>query len=177
MELFWANGYEATGVSELLDHMGIQRQSFYNTFQSKERVFVEAVELYCSNMFSKVKQCLDGPGNPLENIESVFKLWEGLAKGHPGCGCLVGNSVAEFGASEKKISDVLKTNLQRLEEALCGAFKEAVDKGYLPAERNPRALARTMVTLGQGMALLSKTGMSEQAQRDVMETTQRALLT
>ena len=176
MELFWANGYEATGITELLECMGIQRQSFYNSFESKQQVFAEALDLYGSTMLMKVRELLAGSGNPIKKIERVFKFWEGMMKDHAGCGCLVANSVAEFGTSEKMISEVLRSNLGRLEETLYGAFKEAVDGGSLPAERDPRALARTMVAFAQGMALLSKTGMSQQAQRDVMKTTQRALL-
>ena len=50
MNLFWSRGYEALGVSELLDGMGIQRQSFYNAFGSKEGLFLEAFNLYCGGM-------------------------------------------------------------------------------------------------------------------------------
>ena len=32
MELFWSKGYNAVGLNELLQRMGIQRQSLYNTF-------------------------------------------------------------------------------------------------------------------------------------------------
>ena len=39
MDLFWKKGYEKTGMIGLLEHMGIQRQSFYNTFGGKESNF------------------------------------------------------------------------------------------------------------------------------------------
>ena len=32
MDLFWSQGYEATGVTQLCDRMGLGRQSLYNTF-------------------------------------------------------------------------------------------------------------------------------------------------
>ena len=53
----------------------------------------------------------------------------------------------------------------------------AVDEGYLPDGRDPRALARTLVTCGQGLALMSKTGMSNKALKDVTKTMERSLLT
>jgi len=46
MELFWEQGYEATGVAELCDRMGVGRQSLYNTFGDKESLFVEALSRY-----------------------------------------------------------------------------------------------------------------------------------
>ena len=32
MQLFWAEGYEATGMTRILEHVGIGRQSLYDTF-------------------------------------------------------------------------------------------------------------------------------------------------
>ena len=43
MDLFWQKGYNATGLTELLEHMQIQRQSLYNTFGSKHDLFLQAI--------------------------------------------------------------------------------------------------------------------------------------
>jgi hypothetical protein len=39
MELFWAQGYEATSAQDLVDRTGLNRSSLYNTFGCKERDF------------------------------------------------------------------------------------------------------------------------------------------
>ncbi len=41
-ELFWARGYEATSVQELVDTLGVNRASLYATFGDKAQLF-EAV--------------------------------------------------------------------------------------------------------------------------------------
>ena len=43
MDLFWAQGFEGTGMTQLLEHVGIGRQSFYNTFGDKRALFIKAV--------------------------------------------------------------------------------------------------------------------------------------
>ncbi|MEM7396372.1 MAG: TetR/AcrR family transcriptional regulator [Verrucomicrobiota bacterium] len=177
MELFWSNGYEATGMTDLLDHMGIQRQSFYNTFESKKRVYLEAVEVYARQMLHSIREILTAPGDPLENFQRVFAFWEGLSKEHVCCGCLLGNAIAEFGINDEAVSAMLKTHLEGMEDVFHDGFKRAVDEGRLPGDRNPRALARMLVTVGQGLALLSKTGMEPEKLREVMKTTQQVLLT
>ena len=46
MEVFWAQGYEATSVQDLLEAMGINRGSMYDTFGDKHTLFVAAIEHY-----------------------------------------------------------------------------------------------------------------------------------
>jgi AcrR family transcriptional regulator len=51
--LFWANGYEATSISDLTERMGIGTKSLYAAFGSKEQLFSEALQLYLA-IFEKV---------------------------------------------------------------------------------------------------------------------------
>ena len=50
MLLFWANGYQATAISDLVKCMGIQSASIYSAFGSKEKLFDEVVQLYCQSV-------------------------------------------------------------------------------------------------------------------------------
>ena len=84
MELFWKNGFQNTGMSELLDHMGIQRQSFYNTFGSKEKIFLEAVTLYTQNITKEIAAVLNQPGNPIENVRQVLNILQDEVAGADG---------------------------------------------------------------------------------------------
>jgi len=46
MHVFWARGYEATSLPELLDAMQIGRQSMYDTFGDKRALFIAALDRY-----------------------------------------------------------------------------------------------------------------------------------
>ncbi len=46
MEAFWARGYEATSLNDLLDCMQIQRASLYNAFGDKRTLFLETLRRY-----------------------------------------------------------------------------------------------------------------------------------
>lgn len=45
-ELFWTQGYEATSISDLEERLGVGRQSLYDTFGDKRRLFLRAIERY-----------------------------------------------------------------------------------------------------------------------------------
>ncbi|MFA9412981.1 MAG: TetR/AcrR family transcriptional regulator, partial [Deltaproteobacteria bacterium] len=46
MEFFWAQGYEAASMRELLDTMDIGRQSLYDTFGDKHSLFLASLQHY-----------------------------------------------------------------------------------------------------------------------------------
>ena len=43
-ELFWKNGYSATGISEILKQTGLPKGSFYFYFKSKDELAVPKME-------------------------------------------------------------------------------------------------------------------------------------
>jgi len=58
MQLFWSRGYEATSLPELLERMGIARSSFYQSFGSKQDLFLEAVERYRDHLVAGLRASL-----------------------------------------------------------------------------------------------------------------------
>jgi TetR/AcrR family transcriptional regulator, transcriptional repressor for nem operon len=173
MELFWQNGYEMTSMSNLLAHMGIQRQSFYNTFGSKEKIFVEAITLYSDTMFKEFAPLLNQPGSPIENVKQMLKLWEGTIIEHGGC--LLCNSIAEFSPNNRKIANLLKYKIKRVEAAFYQTFDRAKTEGYLLETSDTRALAHTFIVVAQGMALMSKLGMGKDLLPAMLKSAQALL--
>ena len=46
MQAFWAHGYDATSIQDLVDCMGINRGSMYATFGDKRSLFIQALNRY-----------------------------------------------------------------------------------------------------------------------------------
>ncbi len=59
MQLFWLRGYGRLGVAELLKHMGISRQSLYDTFGNKRGLFLRAIEHYRATQLSRALGLLE----------------------------------------------------------------------------------------------------------------------
>lgn len=177
MELFWANGYEGTGLTELTRRMGIGRQSLYDTFGDKHRLFREALAHYFETRVGPVISTLRSGNPPLENLRDCFALWEKLGEegartGHP-CGCMVGNSLAELAGHDEQIAGILRRYLLALEDAMSENFRRGQESGEFADDVDARDLARTVITGIQGLALLSRVARDPGVLQSVKRVTMR----
>src|SRR3982751_3383022 len=116
MMLFWKKGYEATGLADLEQATGLGRQSLYGAFGDKRTLFLRIVDRYFQRVLEPyVVHVLDAPGSGRENLERIFQQWQSTAEDPNFQGCLVGNSVPEFGAKDSEMSGVLGRKLELME--------------------------------------------------------------
>lgn len=172
MELFWANGFEATSLTQLTEHLGIGRQSLYNEFGDKRGLFVAALRAYSDNMIGMKSEILGAPGSPLGNVRALCHHWLQMVE-EGGCnGCMISNTTAEFGADDTEIHGIVTSCMRHTEDLFCGAFQRAKDLGELAPEAEPRDLARLFMSAGQGVSILSRLSGSN----EIVGSTIRALL-
>ncbi|MCZ6698584.1 MAG: TetR/AcrR family transcriptional regulator [Planctomycetota bacterium] len=92
MELFWTRGFEATGMRDLLQHMGIGRQSLYDTFGDKHSLFVEVVKNYNRRVTQGIVDQLSAAGSPLESVRRTLTVFGEMVTRRERRGCLVTNT-------------------------------------------------------------------------------------
>jgi TetR/AcrR family transcriptional regulator, transcriptional repressor for nem operon len=69
MPRFWARGYEATSIDDLLEATGMHRGSFYRTFGDEHSAFVAALARYESMVGDEhVLPSLTGRGSPCRRL-------------------------------------------------------------------------------------------------------------
>jgi len=170
-ELFWRKGYEAASMRELLDAMGIGRGSFYDTFGDKHALFLAALDRFQEVRTSWLEEVLRGEG--LDGIEEVFRgSLDGLFQFQPRRGCLLANSAVELAPHDPEVAARISGYIDRTEEAFHGALGRARDRGEIPSEGDPRALARFLVNTLHGLRVLARAG----ADRETLEDTVRVAL-
>src|SRR5258707_10646914 len=97
MEAFWTRGYEGASVQDLVKHMGINRQSIYDTFGDKHALFLQALDHYREIESRRVFELLERPGPVKKNFRQLFERVVEKAISEEGKrGCFVGNSMAEL---------------------------------------------------------------------------------
>lgn len=166
MDLFWRKGYEATSMQDLVDHLGIGRGSIYATFGSKHELYLRALDRYEEASGARTLELLSGPGPALPAVRAYLEafLAEALTDRK---GCLVTNTAVEC-PHDQSMARRVESNWNGLETAIAGTLTRARAQGELAADRDPRALARFLVTFVQGLKVLAKVP-DERRMRDAVD--------
>jgi TetR/AcrR family transcriptional repressor of nem operon len=167
LDIFWQRGYQSVGLTELLEGMGIARQSLYDTFGNKRQLFIRAIEHYRDTRLAGALAMLEREGSPTKNVKDVVKFFEQLALDKRARGCLVANSLVELGPHDREIRELLARTLGLLENGIAKALRKAKRLRELPAGRSPRALARALTNSLVGMAVTGKLALGKATVADI----------
>ncbi len=177
MEVFWARGYEATSLSELMAVMGIGKKSLYDTYGNKRSLFLKCLEHYANSSLSCMVKRLNGASadEVIPVIRGILDDWRSMHGCKDSKGCLLGNNIADFDCSDSEVADILRGHLLTLENAFRKALKRAKDTG-IELSDTPQRLAQTLVCLGQGVALVGRIMECSEVTDNALEVASRRLL-
>ena len=171
MQFFWLHGYHAVGLTELLAHMGIARQSLYDTFGNKRELFIRVIGHYRRTRLAEALALLERDGSPRENVKDVLRFFHRLAKDQRCRGCLVANTLVEMTPHDEEIGELLQETLGLLEKGVRRGLRLAQKRGELPPERSARQLSRALINAIIGIAVMGKLGLAEAAIDDIYKGT------
>ncbi|MEU9384414.1 helix-turn-helix domain-containing protein, partial [Streptomyces sp. NPDC048279] len=117
LELFWRRGYEATSMTDLIEHLGIGRASIYAAFGSKHELYLRAVDRYIEMRDPGILQELSQPGPVLPAVRAVVRRFaaEATAPEVRQAGCLVTNTAAELGPHDPAAARRVESSWDHIE--------------------------------------------------------------
>lgn len=171
LELFWRRGYEATSVADLVEHLGIGRASIYATFGGKNELYLKAMDRYAEMRDPLLLAELSQPGPALPAVRAVVRRFAAEAASPKGRlnGCFVTNTAAELAPHDPAAARRVEISWERLEAPLHSALVRAQAQGELAGDRDPRALARMLLVLLQGIRVVGKASNDPARVRDAAE--------
>lgn len=171
LELFWRRGYEATSIADLVEHLGIGRASIYATFGNKHELYLKALDRYGEERDPLLLAELSGPGPALPAVRAVVRRFAAEATSAPdrSNGCLITNTAAELAPHDPAAARRVEISWEHFETLLQSSLARARAQGELPEGRDPRALARMLLVLMQGIKVVGKTSGDPARVRDAAE--------
>ncbi|MDX2852708.1 TetR/AcrR family transcriptional regulator [Actinacidiphila glaucinigra] len=169
LEVFWRQGYEGTGISDLTRAMGINAPSLYGAFGNKESLFKRVLDHYADGPARYIREAFAEP----DARGVVERLLHGAADATtrpdcpPGCLTVQGGLAASAGAEAAR--DELTSRRAAGEAALRLRLEKARADGELPADADPDDLARYFITVYQGVAVQAAGGATREELHRVVD--------
>jgi TetR/AcrR family transcriptional repressor of nem operon len=173
--VFCEHGYEGTSTDALLGKMGISRQSLYDTFGDKRRLYLEALNRYVGDRVARQIAALNAPASPLKGIEAMLLEMASKAAIAGAPGCMGIGATCEFGQSDAEVSGMVGASGKRLLSALERRLAEAKTKGETGKDVDPRAAAHFVLTAITGMKVAARGGATADTLRDIARMALRGL--
>ncbi len=153
--LFQVHGFEHTKVPDIVESLGICRQSLYNEFGDKRGLYLAVLERYGQREIDNKLALLQSPGSPLQNLLTVIRGWAALASQCPADGCLTAAALVEH-RDDAGVLAVVEAQVDRLEAGFAQALRAAQAAGELRASVDPQRIARSLTNSCYGLGLLSR---------------------
>jgi TetR/AcrR family transcriptional regulator, transcriptional repressor for nem operon len=171
MQVFWRVGYEATSMQQLVDGMGISRQSLYDTFGDKHHLYIEALEHYRRSVVKTFLEPLQSSKPLHKRLELMFEqlVEESVTDKHRK-GCLIVNATLERANHDDAVLGLIEDNFNTSVVRFESLFRFARDRGELKSKQSPQALAVFLVHSISGFRVLAKSTTNRVHLRSVAKT-------
>ena len=175
MRVFWAKGFHGTSMQDLVDNLGVNRQSLYDTFGGKHELFEAALERYRSLQALPMRRALEQDGSVGEVLREFFQGLINALLDSDGKGCFMVNSTTELASQDKAVFGTCSANARQLEAAFTGLMVRAQQSGEISAERSAVQLARFLLSTMNGLSVTAKATRDRKILNDVAEVALSAL--
>jgi TetR/AcrR family transcriptional repressor of nem operon len=139
--VFREHGFEGASAEMLVGAMGIGRQSLYDTFGDKWRLYRSAVRRYGLGECAAHFEALRSGVRAIDGIDAMLRRVVETAD-QP---CLGVGSTCEFGGSRPDLAEVHAPLAKALGDAIAARVRDAQRDGDVASELTPEAAAEFLI--------------------------------
>ena len=169
--VFREHGFEGTSAEMLVKAMGIGRQSLYDTFGDKWRLYRSAVRRYGMSESAAHVEALRSGVRAIDGIEAMLRRVAETAC-QP---CLGVGSICEFGVSRSDLAKVRTPLAKSLREAIAARVRDAQRDGDVASNLDPKAVAEFLIANSAGIRVAGRGGADRAALTGLVDMALRAL--
>ncbi|MGD2108587.1 MAG: TetR/AcrR family transcriptional regulator [Phycisphaerae bacterium] len=148
--LFLRNGYESTGVAEILETAGARSGSLYYFFKRKEDLLLAVLDRYVELLHPVVLDpVFERVADPIDRVFAVLSGYRKmLIATDCAQGCPIGNLALEMSEKSEAVREKVVLNFENWRKAIRACLMEAGPK--LPADIDRDGLATFILTVMEG---------------------------
>lgn len=173
--IFSDQGYEGTSTEALVNTMGISRQSMYDTFGDKWRLYLECLQRYTADSIGEQIRALNSASSPIKGLEAHLNHAVAAAIADPVPRCLGISAICEFGQSNPEVTLVGAMASRTITSALERRISEAKAVGEVPEDMNCTEAASFIMATLTGIKIAARAGASAESLRGIARMALRSL--
>lgn len=156
--LMHQNGYNATGLTDILKAADVPKGSFYHHFGSKEDFAAAALERYGMRERDHAAAILNDTATaPLRRLRRYFRDLIRIY-GQKGAipGCMLGRFSLEIADESSQLRKRISASFEHWQHTIATVLEQAVAQKELPAGTDPESLAGFLLNSWEGALLRSQ---------------------
>jgi TetR/AcrR family transcriptional regulator, transcriptional repressor for nem operon len=173
--VFSDHGYEGTSTDALLEAMGICRQSMYDTFGDKRRLYLDALQQYNADSIAEVIANLNMASSPLTGLEAALIAFASRPAHQSGLGCMGVASICEFGRSDPEVALLNEAAARTLHSAFERRVAEAKAAGEVAGDLDVRTAAEFIQATLAGIKVAARSGAAAETLKGIARLALRSL--
>lgn len=160
MQLFWENGYEATGLSDILKATGLGKASLYSAYGNKHAMYLKALAHYESLMVDSAVQALCHVGHPANDRLKGFLSapLEAVRQNNDRRGCFLCNAAADRSALDDDTAALVRRGYEKMQTGLETAI---ADLGKPFTEDQIVESATLALSVYSGLRIMARSGVPD----------------
>lgn len=177
MQAFWAHGYEATSMQDLVTVTGVNRASIYATYGDKRALFLSALKKYDVDVRRRMFEQLGASAPPTEAIATVFdRFIEQTDVPHGNWGCFIVNTALELAAHDNEIAEMVNAAQDDIEAFFLAMIRKGQQAGEFAVGKDAKALARQALASMLGMLVMIRSRPDAEALRSIRDGVLKSLI-
>ncbi len=166
MELLTEQGFNNTGLDQILKKVNVPKGSFYHYFENKEAYGYVVLEEYSKFFIHKLNKHLSNTDTELPALDRLKAFIEDAIKGVERFdfkrGCLVGNLTLELGSSHDQFREKLDTVFNNWKTLIADCLELAKTEGTLEQSADSDQLADYFWISWEGAVMRAKLTQNKQ---------------
>ncbi|CAN5202732.1 TetR/AcrR family transcriptional regulator [soil metagenome] len=170
---FWTNGYESTSIESISAATGVGNGSIYAAYGSKRNLFEQVLTAYCGTRVDIVRDAMSEGDTARDSIRRFFDvIVDDCATQPERRGCLMLNTIAEWGGRDAAILELCQRTTRDMEAAV--AQRLVAEKPDV-ASAEVAVLAAQIIMVSQGLIAMSRLDVSRERMAAIADVYCRSL--
>jgi TetR/AcrR family transcriptional regulator, transcriptional repressor for nem operon len=156
VQCFWARGYEATSIRDLIEKTGITGASLYNAFGDKRALYQRALDHYVEDsVVDRIRRC--EALAPREAIGAFFaEIVRRSVNDHQHKGCMLVNAALDVAPSDPSFQRIVAAVLMGVEEFFLDRIEAGQVDRTITRSLAAKTLARHLLGVLVGVRVLAR---------------------